>query len=114
MSSHKKTFASREGFFAIRLPGDTRGAAQCNLQRLDVRRLLALRASLDFEGNALAFLERLETFSADLRKVREQVFATRIRCNEAKALSIVEPFDDTSFHIPVSLEDLSKSGIALR
>jgi hypothetical protein len=46
--------------------------------------------------------------------VREQILATRIRCDEAKALSIVEPFDDTSFHIPVSLEDLSNSGIALK
>jgi hypothetical protein len=45
--------------------------------------------------------------------VREEIFAARIRRDEAKALSIVEPFDDTSFHFPVSLEDLSISGIAL-
>ena len=110
----KKAFASREGFWAIRLPGNTCGALQRGLKRLDVRRLLALWACLDLEGDALAFLQRLETFGADLRKVREQVFATRIRCDEAKALSNVEPFDDTSFHIPVSLEDLSNSGIALK
>src|SRR5579859_286771 len=106
----KKAPASCEGFPAIRLPGDILRAARCDLQRLNVRRLLALRACLDLKGDALAFLQRLEAFSADLRKVREQVFATRIRCNEAKALSIVEPFNNTSFHIPVSLEDLSKSG----
>src|ERR1700739_4691656 len=113
-NAHKKAFASCEGFPAIRLPGDIRGAARCGLQRLNVRRLLALRAGLDLEGDALAFLQRLEAFGADLRKVREQVFATRIRCNEAKALSIVEPFDDTSFHIPVSLDVYQNGDIALK
>src|SRR5258708_17567404 len=105
-----KAVGACEGFPAIRLPGDIRGAARYGLQRLNVRRLLALRAGLDLEGDALAFLQRLEAFGTDLRKAREQVVAIRIRCNEVKALSIVEPFDDTSFHIPVFLVDLSKSG----
>jgi len=73
------------------------------LQRLDVRRLLALRACLHLEGNALVFLERFETFAANFREVREQVVAARVRCDKAKALSIVEPFYDTGFHIPISL-----------
>jgi hypothetical protein len=84
------------------------------LQRLDVRRLLALRTRLHFEGNALVFLERLETFAANFREVREQVVTARVRCDKAKALSIVEPFYDTSFHIPVSLKILIKTGHALK
>jgi hypothetical protein len=83
------------------------------LQRLDVRCLLALRARLDVERDALVFFQRFETVSANLRKVREEIFAARIRRDEAKALSIVEPFDDTRFHFPVSLNDFLKSGIAL-
>lgn len=91
-----------------------RAVALTGLQRLDIRRLLALRAGLDVERDALVFLQRLEPFRANLRKVREEIFAARIRRDEAKALSIVEPFDDTSFYFPVSLDDLSKSGIALK
>ncbi len=75
-----------------------------DLQGLDVCRLLALRAGLHFEGNALVFLERLETFAANFREVSKQVVTAGDRCDEAKALSIVEPFYDTGFHIPVSLE----------
>jgi hypothetical protein len=75
-----------------------------DLQGLNVRCLLALRAGLHFEGNALVFLERLETFAANFREVSKQVVTAGVRCDEAKALSIVEPFYDTGFHIPVSLE----------
>ncbi|MDI7066367.1 hypothetical protein QMO17_34585, partial [Klebsiella pneumoniae] len=35
-------------------------------------------------------------------------------CNEAKAFSIVEPFDDTSFHIPVSLYVYQNGHVALK
>jgi hypothetical protein len=36
--------------------------------------------------------------------VSEQILTARVRRDEAKALSIVEPFYDTSFHIAVFLE----------
>jgi hypothetical protein len=51
----------------------------CHLQGLDVRRLLALRARLHFEGNALVFLERLETFAANFREVSKQVVTAGVR-----------------------------------
>jgi hypothetical protein len=35
--------------------------------------------------------------------VREEVLAARVGRDEAEALSIVEPFDDTSFHVPLFL-----------
>jgi hypothetical protein len=52
-----------------RLPSETNGPQQVicfaaspeTLLRLDVRRLLALQALLDFERHLLVFLERLET-----------------------------------------------------
>jgi hypothetical protein len=34
--------------------------------------------------------------------VREEILATRVGRNEAEAFSIVEPFDDTGFHVPLS------------
>jgi hypothetical protein len=42
--------------------------------------------------------------------VREQVFAASVGRDEAKAFSIVEPFDDTGFHILDSLGSLIKTG----
>jgi hypothetical protein len=70
------------------------GGALHSLQRLKVRRLLALRTRFHVEGNALVFLQRLEAFRANLRKVGKQIVATGIRSGEAKAFGIVEPFDD--------------------
>src|ERR1700682_2163605 len=75
-----------------------------NSQRTNVCRLLAFRTGLHFERNALILFQRLEAFRADFRKVREQIFPARVRRDKSKSLSIVEPFDDTGFHIPLSLE----------
>jgi hypothetical protein len=69
------------------------------LQRLDVRSLLALRAGLDLERDTLVLFQRLEPLRADFGEVSEKIIATRIRSDKPKALSIVEPFDDTGFHI---------------
>ncbi|MDH6150531.1 hypothetical protein OKW46_004456 [Paraburkholderia sp. WSM4179] len=111
LDKNEKPSRDGEGFFAPDRAGDAPRTA--HLQRLNVGRLFALRAGLDFKRNALIFLQRLEALAADLRKVCEQILATHVRRDEAKTLSIVEPFDDTSFHFPVSLCDLSKAGIAL-
>jgi hypothetical protein len=98
------------GLFRLPQRGRAAGAA---LQRTDVCRLLALRSRFHLKRYALIFLQRLKAFRANFREMREQIFAARIRRNEAKAFSIVEPFDDTGFHIPVSLEILIKTGNAL-
>lgn len=87
---------------------------RADLQRLDVRRLLALRADLDVERDALVLLQRFEAVGADLRKVREQIFTACVRRDEAKPLSIVEPFDDTGFHVAVSLKILKKRAKPIR
>ena len=65
---------------------------------LDVGGLLALRALGDFEGDLLAFLQRLEAIHVDGREVREQVFAAAVRGDEAEALRVIEPFYDASCH----------------
>jgi hypothetical protein len=69
------------------------------LQRLDVRRLLALRAGLNVERDTLVLFQRLEPLGADFGEVSEQIVATCVGGDKTKALSIVEPFDDTGFHI---------------
>jgi len=62
------------------------------LDGANVTCLFALRASAALERNALVFRQRLEAVALDVLKVREQVAATAIRCDESKALGIVEPF----------------------
>ncbi|CAM2158346.1 conserved hypothetical protein [Paraburkholderia tropica] len=74
------------------------------LDRLDVRSLLALRANLDVERHTLVFLQRLEAVCADFREVCEQVVAAGVGRDEAKTLCIIEPFDNTGFHVSVSLK----------
>jgi hypothetical protein len=72
---------------------------------LDIGGLLALRALHDLEAHLLAFLEGLETLHVDGREVCEQILATFVGRNEAKALRIIEPLDNTSCHptSPVTL-----------
>lgn len=64
----------------------------------NIRCLLALRASGHFKGDALIFLERLETARLNCGEVRKQIFATLVRGDEAKTLRIIEPLYDTSCH----------------
>ena len=79
-------------------------APALSLERLDVRGLLSLRTDLDVERHTLVLLQRLEAVGTDFREVREQIVAAGVRRDEAKALCIVEPFDNTGFHVSVSLE----------
>ncbi len=76
------------------------------LQRLDGRGLLALRAHLDFELDALVFLQRLEARGLDFREVREEILAAAFRGNEAEALGVVEPLDRTGCHVMCPLNRL--------
>ncbi|CAM2156134.1 hypothetical protein PT2222_370008 [Paraburkholderia tropica] len=57
-----------------------------------------LRALLGFEAHLLVFSERLEAVGLDLGEVSEQVVATLVRGDEAKALAVVEPLNGTGFH----------------
>jgi hypothetical protein len=45
--------------------------------------------------------------------VREQVVAAGVRRDEAKALRIIEPFDNTGFHVSVSLKILMTRALTL-
>src|SRR5690349_19227357 len=76
----------------------SRGQQAKPLLRLDVSSLLALRAGRDLEAHALVLGQRLEAGGVDSRKVREYVFTTAVRGNEAKTLRIVEPFNSTARH----------------
>ena len=70
------------------------------IQRLDwlnVRSLLALRASGYFERDALVLLQRLEACRLDSREVSEQIFAAFVRGDKAEALRVIEPFYDVFF-----------------
>jgi hypothetical protein len=67
-------------------------------ERLDIRRLLAFRTRLHVEAHLLILLQRLEALGFDFREMSEQVFATIVRCDEAKALCVVEPLYCASCH----------------
>lgn len=68
------------------------------LDSLNVRSLLTLWASSNFERNALVLLQRLEAGRIDCGEVREQIFTTFVRSNKTKTLRIIEPLYDTSCH----------------
>src|SRR5664279_1614244 len=70
---------------------------------LDVAGLLALRALRDFEGDLLAFLQRLESRHVDRGEMREEIFAASIGGNEAETLRIIEPLHGTCCHFCNSL-----------
>src|SRR5262249_11193159 len=63
----------------------------------DVAGLQALRPLHDLELDALAFGERLETFSLDRGEMHEHVLATLLR-DETEALRVVEPLHGTRRH----------------
>src|SRR5690606_1599724 len=60
--------------------------------------LQALLALHDLERDLLAFLQRLEAAALDRAEMDEQVLAA-FRGDEAKALGVVEPLDDTGLTI---------------
>jgi hypothetical protein len=72
----------------------------------DIGRLLALRASFYVELDPLIFFQGFEAFRLNFGEMRKEIFATLVCSNKSKPLSIVEPFDDTSFHSTNSLEIL--------
>jgi hypothetical protein len=73
------------------------------LGSLDVAGLLALRTLRNFEGDLLAFLQRLEPRHVDRGKMREEIFATAIRSNKAETLRVIEPLHGTCCHFCISL-----------
>ena len=72
---------------------------QERLGSLDVGSLLALRTLGHVEGHTLSFFQGLETVHVDRGEMREQIFTTVIRSDEAKTFSVVEPLDGTSCHM---------------
>src|SRR5690349_17731749 len=78
------------------------GASFFLLDRLDVHRLVALRARGHVEGHLLALLQGLEAASLDRREVGEQILAAAVRSDDAEALGIVEPLDRTCTHLRIS------------
>jgi hypothetical protein len=104
---YQKTKSAHLGAFCMgsnRTAPQEAGSAVKTLLRLDVGSLLALRAGRDLEAHALVFRQRLETGRVDCRKVRENVFTTAVRGNEAKTLRIVEPFNSTARHFVTPLK----------
>jgi ATP:corrinoid adenosyltransferase len=61
--------------------------------------LQAFGATLHFELDLLAFLERLEAAHLDRGVMREQVFTALGRGNEAEAFGVVEPLYGTGCHV---------------
>src|SRR3954466_4832995 len=74
------------------------------LERLDVRRLQALRAAAHLELHLLAFLQRLEAAHLDRGVMREQIFAALGRGDEAEALGIVKPLNGAGWHGSTSFD----------
>ena len=68
------------------------------LNRLDVRSLLAFRTRGHVELDALVFLQRLEAARLNCREVREQIFAAFVRGDETETFGVVEPFNSTCCH----------------
>src|SRR5258708_22132246 len=66
--------------------------------RLDVHRLLALRAFLHLELDLLVLLEGLEAAALDLGEMGEEVVAAAVRLDEAEALGVVEPLHGAGAH----------------
>ena len=60
--------------------------------RADIAGFFAFRAIRAGERHALVFSQALEAFRLDVLEVGEQVRAACVRCDEAEALGIVEPF----------------------
>ena len=66
-----------------------------HLSAADVRGLLTLWAVDHVEGDALAFLQGLETIHGDCGEMGEKIFTAAIRRDETKTLCVIEPFDGT-------------------
>src|SRR5687767_7828658 len=60
--------------------------------------LRALRALRDFVTDALAFLQAAESLGLDRREMHEDIGAAVLRCDEAEAFCVVEPFHCAVLH----------------
>ena len=63
--------------------------------------MLALRAGLHFELDALVLFQGLEACALDFREMREQVFTAAVRGDEAEALGVIEPLHDAGSHFQI-------------
>lgn len=81
------------------LPAAPPGHPVVSLEWTDVYRLQALLALGGFEFDLLALIEGFVTASADTGVVREEVCASVIRSDKAKAFFGVEPFHSASCHV---------------
>jgi hypothetical protein len=63
----------------------------------DVDRLWPLRAALDFERDAVPFVQRLETVSDDPAEMNEDI-ALLLRLDKTIALLLIEPLHSTFLH----------------
>ena len=68
------------------------------LRGFDVGSLLALGTLRNIKLDFLTFFQSLEAVHGDRRKVREQIFAATIGCDETKTFGIVKPFHCASCH----------------
>ena len=59
----------------------------------------ALLATAGHVADLLAFGQGLEAVAGDFGEVSEQIVTACVRSDEAKALSVVEPFNGTGLHI---------------
>jgi hypothetical protein len=66
---------------------------------LDIGSLLTFGTLGHVERYAVIFLETLVTAADDCGKVGEQIVATVVGSNEAKAFGIIKPFHYTCCHI---------------
>src|SRR5829696_8062609 len=68
------------------------------LDRPDVRGLRALAGLAELVLHLRAFREGAETVTRDTREVHERILPPVVRGDEAEALLVAEPLDDTSCH----------------
>lgn len=88
--------------------GSYAGKMACRAVRADyglislwnhARSLRAFRARLNIESDFLTFVQGLETFGLDGRKMYEDVITAIILCEKAKTLGLVEPLDCSCSHV---------------
>ena len=68
------------------------------LRILDVRCLLAFWPLHDIELHFLTFFESLEAAHLNCGKVRKQIFAAVVRCDETEAFGIIKPLHCACCH----------------
>jgi hypothetical protein len=72
--------------------------AKASLQLDHIERFEPFVRLGNFELDPVALVERFEAFAADDGEMNENILSTFILGNEAKALLVVEPLDDSMSH----------------